>query len=638
MKKNVYLYQIGVSLSSPVFLPYSMGCIASYALADKEITGKYNIKDIIFRRTPVEEAVNAAFQPFLAAFSVYIWNTEYSLEAARRIKEKNPECITVFGGHNIPQDSSFLEKYSFIDYLMFGEGEESFSLLLKALEKNGNLSGVAGLAYRDGKRTVLNEVREPGNLDSFPSPYTTGLFDSMLQKYSETEFHATLETNRGCPYGCGYCDWCGSKRIREFPMEKIKAEIRWIAEHKIPYCYCADANFGILPRDLEIAEYIIEQRGIYGFPGIFKPCYAKDGGETVFEAGRLLNLSGADKGVTLAYQTTSPEAMKNIGRSNRSLEIFASLESRFNKAGIPTYTEFILGIPGETYDSFRNGICGLLEAGQNNSMTVYECQLLPNSPLYKKESIEKFGIRVSKIPLLGIHYNPEFSGINEYFYIITGTASLPPDEWLKADMFAVILQTFHHLGLLRCFAVYSRYENNIAYAEFYDRLLNYIYSEKGTFLNSLFVSLTERKRDTEKADWTYQDDRFGTTGWYFEEGAFLELLFNEKDFWHDIEPFLRTLNISSEVFGELFEYQKNIIRRPFTDGARFTSSFDFYTYFNRIDERAYSPLEKKNIRITVIAENIGSWQDYAKKIIWFGKRRSATLCTNKTEKLTLEYL
>mgnify|MGYP003538829660 CR=1 FL=1 len=43
-------------------------------------------------------------------------------------------------------------------------------------------------------------------------------------------------------------------------MEKIKSEIEWIAKNKIRYCYCADANFGILDRDTEIAQYVVDKK------------------------------------------------------------------------------------------------------------------------------------------------------------------------------------------------------------------------------------------------------------------------------------------------------------------------------------------------------------------------------------------
>ncbi len=632
VRKNFYLVQIGVSYSSPVFLPYSVGCIAAYLKADRDITNRYDICDIVFRREPIDTALGHFDSPFAVAFSCFAWNMQYNLQLAKKVKEKFPDCLIVFGGHSVPPDASLLAEYGFIDFLMHGEGEESTAALLKVLDNGGKLDSVAGLSYRGENGLVTVPGAPPADISGYPSPYTAGIFDGMLEKYPEIEFHATLETNRGCPYDCSYCEWCFTKKLREFPMSKIKAEIDWIASHKIAYCYCADANFGILRRDVEIAEYIIGQREKHGYPKIFKPCYAKESDDTVFRAGCLLNQAGADKGVTLAYQTLSETALKNIGRKNLTLEHFSKLDARYNSAGIPTYTELILGLPGETLESFCRGMCRLLESGQHNSMTVYECQVYANSVMGDAEYQKKHGIVTSRIPLLGIHYNPDFSGVNEYFDIITQTDTMSRGDWVKACMFAVILQAFHHLGLARCFAIYMRYEKDMPYFDFYNRLFTYIFEGSNGFLHRLYSGLLARKADVEAADWTYQRDEFGTTGWYFEEGAFLESVCAFDDFFDDLMPFLKGLGVEPEVFGELLKYQTGIIRRPGVNSIVLDCGYDFYNYFERIYQNAYAPLEKKHCTLRIRAKkDISSMAEYAREAIWFGKRRGATLMTNPRE-------
>ena len=406
MKEKFYLVQIGVSYSSPVFLPYSVGCIAAYLKRDEEIMKHYEIPDIVVMRENIEDVLKRFDNPSFVAFSCFTWNIEYNKILARELKKRFPSVKIIFGGHSVPHDSSFLDEYDFIDFLMHNEGEETTALFLKAIANGESLHNVPNLSFRSEDGNVTTQTVHPCDISSYPSPYTDGIFDNIMKENPDKEFHATLETNRGCPYGCSYCEWCFTKKVRPFPMEKIKSEIEWIAKNKIKYCYCADANFGIMERDVEIAEYVIEQKKKYGYPDVFKPCYAKESDETVFKAGYLLNKNHIDKGVTLAYQSLDKKTLENIGRKNLTLEHFASLDARYDEAGIPTYTELILGLPGETYESFCKGMCRLLDSGQNNSMTVYECQVYPNAPMGDTEYQEKFGIKTSKIPLLGIHYNP----------------------------------------------------------------------------------------------------------------------------------------------------------------------------------------------------------------------------------------
>ena len=635
MKQKFYLVQIGVSYSSPCFLPYSVGCIAAYLKRDDEINAHYEIPDIVVMREKIPDVIKRFDNPSFVAFSCFTWNLEYNKTLAQELKKLYPHVKIIFGGHSVPSDSSFLDEFDFIDYLMHNEGEETTAMFLKALLHGQSLSEVPNLSFRSENGNVTTEAYHPCDISSYPSPYIDGIFDNIMKENPDTEFHATLETNRGCPYGCTYCEWCYTRKVRPFPMERIRSEIEWIARNKIRYCYCADANFGILDRDVEIAEFVVAQKKKYGYPDVFKPCYAKESNENVFRAGYILNKNHADKGVTLAYQSLDAHTLENIGRKNLTLEHFAGLNARYIEAGIPTYTELILGLPGETYDSFCKGICHLLESGQNNSMTVYECQVYPNAQMGKAEYQEKHGIKTSRIPLLGIHYNPEFNGVGEYFDIITETATLPKKDWVKACMFSVILQTFHHLGLIRYFAIYIHLEKNVSYYDFYNSLYDYIYKESSGFLSEFFKKLYARKADTDTADWTYSRDVFGTTGWYFEEGAFLEMVYHSDIFWIEIEPFLRKYRIDEDIFSELLNYQKKLVRTLDTPEVTVKSSYNFYKYFEAAAENLRPTLRKVSCTLNIKAEkNITSWSDYAREIIWFGKRNNATLLVNPRETIS----
>ena len=613
-----------------------MGCIVAYLKKDAEITENYDIADVIGMREPIPDILKRFENPDFVAFTNYVWNLEYNKTLAKKLKEIYPDVKIIFGGHSVPHNNSFLEKYDFIDYLMHNEGEESTAMFFKALNDGIDLSSVPNLSYRTEKGIVQNEDYYPCDISSYPSPYLEGVFDHFFWEYPDVEFHATLETNRGCPYNCSYCEWCFTKKIRPFPMDKIKAEIEWIAKNQIKYCYCADANFGILKRDVDIAKHVVEQNKKYGYPNVFKPCYAKESDDTVFETGYILNSNHIDKGVTLAYQTLDLKTLENIGRKNLTLEHFSNLYARYREAGIPTYTELILGLPGETYESFCKGICDLLEFGQSNSMTVYECQVYDNSLMGDNAYRKKHGIKTSRIPSFGIHYNPDYSGVQEYMEIITETASMPKDKWVQAYMFSVVLQTFHHLGLTRFFAIYLNKELGISYYEFYSKLFDYIYSGNNGYLSEFFKELYRRKSDTETADWTYQKDLFSTTGWYFEEGAFLEMAYHSDIFWDCIKPFLLSFNIEQSLFEDLFQFQKSMVRTLDVKQVSIEFNYNFYPYFKSIEEGKKISLKQAKNTLKITTHKVAhSWAEYAKEFVWFGKRFSGTLLINPRE--TIEY-
>jgi len=636
--KNLYFVQSVASCDNfTAYLPYASGCLIAYALRDSDIAAGYRFNDILFMREKIDDVVKTIREPFMAAFSCNLWNYEYSRQLAKKIKESHPACLIVFGGHYISHGSEVLDENPFIDFSIYGEGERPFAALLKALLNGAGFGGIENLTYRGGNGVVVNPAFNNHDIADYPSPYLSGIFDSIFKRYPGMEFHAIIETNRGCPYLCAYCEWCYTKNIRYFPLERVKNEIRWMSENRIEYCYCADANFGISKRDVDIAAFVIETRKTNGYPKIFRPTYAKNSNETVFEAGRLLNANGADKGVTIAYQSLNETTLELIGRKELNIRNFAELEQRYFKEGIPTYTEMILGLPGETYESFCGGLCRLLDAGQHNSIAVYQCQIYSNALMGQKEYREKYGIQTARVPIHGIHYMANFNGVQEYYDIVIGTASMNNGEWVKANLFSFVLQAFHSLGLLRCFAIYLKQEQATGYDLFYNRLLSFILGADGTSLQNLFLDFEKRLFDTKTGDWTYIDKKFGKIGWYFDEGAFLELVYSWDVFWEEIQPFLALLDIPPDLFGELLEYQKLIIRRPDIVCSSAEFGYDFYDYFEHIYRGQKLSLKKRRCRVNIHSKiNAPTWEEYAPKIILGGKRRGETLYTNEKNAVTVE--
>ena len=634
--KNVYFVQVGFAFDKSVYLPYATGTIVAYCRSKADIADEYDFKEIIFRRDDIEKIVSGMQSPYLVAFSTYVWNVEFNKALAKAVKKAYPECIIVFGGHSVSERMEFLKK-DYIDILTLGEGEEVTANLLRALRNGSDLNEVNGIAFRNANgECVLTAPHCPKSVDDYPSPYLTGVFDSIIEKNPGTMFDTVIETNRGCPYNCAYCDWSNHKKLRLFQMEKVKGEIKWLSEHKIEYCFCADSNFGMFERDEEIAEYIVTLNKETGFPKVFRPCYEKNSAERVFRISKNLNSRGLDKGATMAYQTLCDDALKNINRQNLTMEHFSGLMANYTSANIPTYSELILGLPGETKESFCQGLCKLLRAGQHNSISVYYCELLPNAPMCKPEYMEEFKIEPMKVQFNHIH---SASGkkdlIPEYSYLVRSTSTMPRDAWVYANLFSICLQCFHSLGLLRHFAVYAYQELGVDYYDFYKGLLDFCMNDSGV-VGNLFREIKKKLDGSLEGEWNHCNPVFGNVTWFFEEGLFLEFLYDFDILKNLIESYVKPFFGENEVYGELLKYQLNSIKRPFEDGKEFECGYDFLSYFQSTAENR--ALKKEPVRYTfTAAKRYDEWPLFAKETVWYGRRKGATLYTNnlqfvKTEK------
>jgi putative methyltransferase len=160
------------------------------------------------------------------------------------------------------------------------------------------------------------------------------------------------------------------------------------------FVYCVDANFGMFERDEIIANKLVELKETKGYPNRLQVSYAKNEIDRVFRINKLLAEHGIGKGATLAMQSLEEKVLENVGRVNISKEQYANQIARYRSSGISTYTELILGLPGETLDTFCHGLCEILELGQHSSVSAYYCELLPNSTLASPEFMEKYKIKI----------------------------------------------------------------------------------------------------------------------------------------------------------------------------------------------------------------------------------------------------
>ena len=622
--RKVYLVQANYTYSGSAHLPYAVGMLQAFSMKDDRVNSVYSFEQIIFQRKSPEEMMSVITEPSVVGFSCYVWNYEYNKKIASMLKERYPECKIIFGGHHVRDGHEQLEKYDFIDVLIHGEGEEAFRDVLLCFAGEKELCDVKNISYRNGTECV-DTPKAPFLLCDYPSPYLEGVFDSIIADNPQYEFIALLETNRGCPYSCAYCDWgCLSSKLRLFPMERIQKEIDWFCDNRIVGVGGTDSNFGIIERDEEITDMLVEARMKRGYPKKFQTSYAKNSNDRVFRIGKKFEDSGMSKGVTISYQTMSPIAAENVLRKNIPIETFSQLMNKYNECGIPTYTELILGLPGETVGSLKSGVDELLRAGQHYSLYVHNCELLPCSTMADSDYMKKYSISATKLPLNEPHRGIESGdGIAEYSHLVTETYSMTNADWIEMNVFAYFVQSFHHLGLLRYIALYLYNELSVSYAEFYSELISFLKSNPQTVAGRAMTLVEKKLHDVIEngASITQADERFGAVEWPLEELVFLMTVFERDRFYEEIRPFVSSFSADESVVDELVEYQRFLIKYPEITCEEKVFSYDFADYFEKVLNSANAQLNKKDIIMSLDKKGFPlSWEDYARFVVWYGRK------------------
>jgi tRNA A37 methylthiotransferase MiaB len=483
LKKKISLvqpnFQQGPKELNAYYLPYSIGVLWAYTNQFPTIIGAYEIALIQWKREQLEPtARKLAFRSDVVCFSTYVWNRNYNYALAKRIRELNPDAVIIFGGPEPPiTDPKIFERFPFIDLVVKGEGEITFKRVLESMINAGpDFDKIPGLLY---KHPILGTVDtgEPeriADLNDLPSPYTTGFFDQIVADNPEVEWNATLETNRGCPYQCTFCDW-GSltyNKVKKFKLERVYADLEWIAKNKCGFMAIADANFGMfVERDNSIVDKIIALQHEYGFPYTFNVSWAKNQkADVIGLVKKLIDTPSFNHGLTLSVQSLNDDVLDAIKRKNLDINKIEKVFTAAEKQGIPVATELILGLPNETLKSWKNNIWRLLEAGNHTGIEFLQAQLLENAEMntdqrsfYKLQSVTVYDYMSGS-------YNDDV--LAEGVDAVISTRNMPTADMLDAQVFNWFINTFHVNGLTTYVARFLRKRLNISYEDFYTQFYN----------------------------------------------------------------------------------------------------------------------------------------------------------------------
>jgi radical SAM superfamily enzyme YgiQ (UPF0313 family) len=461
---NIYLFQPQYSnvFDNKInhWLPYSVGCLWSYAAQFKDITENFILQDLFFKRDAVNEVLEKIDNPALCGFSCYLWNEKYCHSLAKKIKSRWPNCVIVFGG---PQVNIKTLDYKYIDSVILGEGEEPFVKALRAITNNQPVDEF----YLKSRLQDLD----------IPSPYTTGVFEKIFNENPEAIWSMTIETNRGCPFSCTFCDW-GSvtySKLKKFTVDRVADELDWATTHKVGYIFLADANFGILKdRDLEIAR-LLRKAADNSDINSFNIQYAKNSTDVIFEIAKTIG--PYSKGITVSVQSMNDQTLQDIKRENLSINNIARVMDLSAKYGVETYTEVILGLPNETQESWVKGLTDLLELGQHQNIDIWFTQLLENSELAQPTSRKQFGIQTIMVEdYLTISGSDE--EITEYTEIVNATNTMTTEDIVYAYLYTWMIIQLHINGYTQIIARYARLIKNLSYRQFYDALFKKIQQDE----------------------------------------------------------------------------------------------------------------------------------------------------------------
>lgn len=305
---------------------------------------------------------------------VYIWNYALVLELVPFLRSR-----VILGGPQVTSiELQLLARLPSVELIVTGEGELVFKELLRAFCGEIPLETVPGIT------TPLFQNPPPPALDLATLPL---MYADMLKRHPGLSW-ISFQASRGCPFGCRYCCWGGSRKLRLSPLASVLAELEAILQFEsIASIYFCDSDVLLdTERALAILEFIIARR-----PGLdvrfeFNAEHLSDPILDCIE--RLPAME-----INFGLQTVNPAALENIGRKFRR-EIFeanfAKAEERFAER---ITLDLIYGLPGDDYAGFKASMDYALSLGAVRRILTNPLLVLPGSEFHKNAETYGFVLR-----------------------------------------------------------------------------------------------------------------------------------------------------------------------------------------------------------------------------------------------------
>ncbi len=285
-------------------------------------------------------------RPIIVGFSCYIWNIEQTLKLARIVKEICPQVKIVLGGPEVSYNAKHvLAKNMFVDYILSGEGEESFAqlFLYTARNKQAEKGEIKGLCTRqfESEPCVLGDYIK----NRISDEYLKAL-DGRI---------AYIEASRGCPYSCAFClsGRCGKPRY--FDNRTVFDNILKLVNENAKTVKFVDRTFNAnVAHANEILNFVLENYGKAIKNGV---CFHFEIAADILRQSTLDILRKMPQGAVqleIGMQSFNEKTLAAINRKTDTQKVRENIEELMQMGNIHIHIDLIAGLIYEDLSSFKN--------------------------------------------------------------------------------------------------------------------------------------------------------------------------------------------------------------------------------------------------------------------------------------------
>jgi radical SAM superfamily enzyme YgiQ (UPF0313 family) len=309
------------------------------------------------------------FGPTLVGLSTYIWSLDVFAELTERLRGHDPRMVIVAGGpaarRNVFDLAPHRPLRDRLDAIVPGEGEATIRDLVRHHLEPGWKTQVAGLQLPSRGLWRSTDPAERPDINAYASPYQLDLAPLHKTGY--------VETFRGCPIHCAFCQWGDQKSDRVHDVDFLARHLEGLRRAEVPNVFFLDAAFNLSPRafrnlvEAESQVRVLEHSIVHGH---LYPTYLQDQHLDFFDRCGQVQAS-------VGIQSFDPKVLERLGRPF-DIARFQGVLKRM-RGRLDVDIELIFGLPGDNPESFRRTLETSMELG--DSVKIFRCLVLPDALL-----------------------------------------------------------------------------------------------------------------------------------------------------------------------------------------------------------------------------------------------------------------
>ena len=308
----------------------------------------------------------------------------------------------------------------------------------------------------------------------------------------------------------------------------------------------------------------------------------------------------------------------------------------FAQSGIPTFSDIILALPGESYDTFTKGVSDLIEGGQHNMLQFINLVILENTEMVDEEYQTTYGIKTVKSKMISHHTSLDSANeVYETQNLVVETKLMPREDWVKTRVFCWMTSLLYFNKLLQIPLMMAAKISSLKF----NMLIEYVidHSLKYNEISKIITFFTKKAMDIQKGDCEYvASKKWLNIWWPPDELMFINICYEGKVevFYEEAKKIITDFLLQNEIefldklLHDAIRLNRNLIKMPFVESdLNISLNYNIYEVFQGILNGIDVPLESGHFNYIIdrTSDNWHTWSDWLREVVWYGTKKGAYL-------------